>query len=253
MRKFWLWATMALLALAPAAWAQQYNDISIDIQEVDTDRDGKISSTESAAYIRKLQAEEEARKKPANIPLTYVPVKNEPSVAAPQELAKPAPVVEQPKKIEPEKKEWVRRTDVNKNDQKEYNNRQDEMKAMDADGDGVLQRGELQKSVGDKFDAADTNKDGALSQDETAAALEKLKADKTATQGKAEAAQQANRVKNKYKQADENRDGQVSREEYTSFMNERQDTFDRDGDGIITEDEYRTDGEKVPSWYRKKD
>jgi hypothetical protein len=44
----------------------------------------------------------------------------------------------------------------------------------------------------------------------------------------------------------------VSQEEYNNFMNERQSTFDRDGDGIISEDEYRGDGEKTPSGYKPK-
>ncbi|MCL4677147.1 MAG: EF-hand domain-containing protein [Alphaproteobacteria bacterium] len=111
---------------------------------------------------------------------------------------------------------------------------------------------ELQKSAGSKFDAADSNKDGFLSPEETAASLAKLQAQKQTTFSADDAKTQVNRVKNRMKNADENEDGNVSKKEYQSYMNNHQANFDRNGDGIISKDEYRADSEKLPSNYRKK-
>ncbi len=135
--------------------------------------------------------------------------------------------------------------------QKKYDRRVEDIKAFDANKDGVLQTEELQKSSTTKFDAADVNKDGVLSSDETAASLEKFKTDKQGTYGKA-VEQKANRLKNRYKNADKDDDGQVSKDEYQAYMGKHQQNFDRNGDGVISKEEYRVDDEKVPSSYLRK-
>lgn len=239
------------LTSSPASQAAANNTISL--KDVDTNHDGKVSTDESRALIRRLQQAEIERQRALKKAQMPAPA---PAPAPVTEPIKPAttpkPVVTAPKKAEPVKKEWVPKVDAFENQQKKYDNRQGDMKAMDANGDGILQARELQASNKNKFKEADTNKDGVLSPEETAASLEKFKAEKAAIQGAAEAKNQAHRIENRYKQADKNRDGQVSQEEYTNFMNERQSTFDRNSDGIISEDEYRGDGEKTPSGYKPK-
>lgn len=259
MNKVLILTAVAVLAMtgrgeaqdAPAA--SQASNASITLKDVDINQDGKISTEESQAFIRKLQEAESARQRALKAAQMPAPAPKPATVAEPVKPAvAPKPVAAAPKKPEPVKKEWVPKADVFQNQQKKYDNRQGDMKTMDKNGDGILQASELQASNTEKFSAADTNKDGVLSPEETAASLEKFKAEKAESQGAAEAKNQANRIENRYKQADKDRDGQVSQEEYNNFMNERQSTFDRDGDGIISEDEYRGDGEKTPSGYKPK-
>tara|TARA_R110002072_G_scaffold107003_7_gene233299 strand:- start:1737 stop:1928 length:192 start_codon:yes stop_codon:yes gene_type:complete len=59
------------------------------------------------------------------------------------------------------------------------------------------------------------------------------------------------KVKSQLKNADKNDDRKVSREEYEAYYGGRYNTYDRNGDGIITEKEYRSDFEKLPSRYRR--
>jgi Ca2+-binding EF-hand superfamily protein len=136
--------------------------------------------------------------------------------------------------------------------QKKYDRRVEDMKKFDQNKDGVLQVEELQASPTTKFDAADINKDGVISQQERADLLDKFKSETGASHGESLSKSQANRIKNRYKNADKDDDGNVSKEEYQSYMSKHQMNFDRNGDGMISKEEYRMDGEKLPSAYIRK-
>lgn len=135
--------------------------------------------------------------------------------------------------------------------QKRYDRRLEDIKMFDTNRDGVLQVDELKKSTATKFDLADTNKDGILSAEETAAAVDKMMSSEQAVYGNS-VRQYANRLKNRYQIADKDHDKQVSRQEYETYMTRHQQNFDRNGDGIISPDEYRADEEKVPTNYAYK-
>ncbi|AEP10521.1 EF-hand domain-containing protein [Micavibrio aeruginosavorus] len=136
--------------------------------------------------------------------------------------------------------------------QKKYDRRVEDMKKFDKNKDGVLQAEELRESVATKFDAADINKDGVISEQERAASLDKFKSETGGAYGEALSRSQTNRIKNRYNNADKNNDGKISQEEYQAYMEKHQTNFDRDGDGVISKKEYRLDGEKLPSSYVRK-
>ncbi|MBI2235078.1 MAG: EF-hand domain-containing protein [Micavibrio aeruginosavorus] len=135
--------------------------------------------------------------------------------------------------------------------QKRYERRMEDITLFDLNKDGVLQVDELKKGTATKFDLADTNKDGVLSPEETAAAVARIQSGEQGVYGNS-ARQYANRLKNRYKIADKDRDAQVSRQEYEAYMTRHQENFDRNGDGIISPEEYRADEEKVPTSYAYK-
>lgn len=134
--------------------------------------------------------------------------------------------------------------------QRKYDRRNEEMKLLDKNKDGILQADELQESVENKFEAADANKDGILSAEEKAEMLKTFKSEKQETYGNA-IDKNIKRLEKRYNKIDANEDGQVSKEEYESYFGGRYQNYDRDGDGVITEKEYRTDNEKLPRAYRK--
>lgn len=134
--------------------------------------------------------------------------------------------------------------------QKKYNRRLEEMKMLDKNKDGVLQAEELQGSVENKFDAADKNQDGILSPEEKQTAIGAFKNQAQETYGNT-TDRRAKRLENRYNNADANEDGQVSKEEYDAYFGGRYEKFDRDGNGVITEKEYRTDVEKLPRSYSR--
>ncbi len=136
--------------------------------------------------------------------------------------------------------------------QKKYDRRVEDMRKFDKNKDGILQAGELQASPTTKFDTADINKDGVISEQERAMLLDKFKSETGASYGESLSKSQANRIKNRYKNADLDDDGNVSKEEYQSYMVKHQMNFDRNGDGVISKEEYRMDGEKLPSAYIRK-
>lgn len=140
--------------------------------------------------------------------------------------------------------------DIPTNIQRKYDRRLEEMKLLDKNKDGVLQAKELQGSVEKKFDAADTNKDGVISEQEKAVALGAFKNQKQETYGNT-VDKNVKRLENRYNNADSNEDGQVSKQEYDTYFGGRYQNYDRDGDGVITEKEYRTDSEKLPRAYKK--
>ena len=88
-----------------------------------------------------------------------------------------------------------KKQEVSEYQQKKLDQRSGEIKAYDVNKDGVLDTTELQKSAGSKFDAADSNKDGFLSPEETAASLAKLQAQKQTTFSADDAKTQVNRVR----------------------------------------------------------
>ena len=135
--------------------------------------------------------------------------------------------------------------------QKKYDNRAAEMERLDTNKDGILQASELQQGVATQFDAADTNKDGIISNQERAAVLGAVQATGAEKVGNELADRRAVKVDNRYNQADTNKDGQVSKEEYDAYFGARYQTYDRDGDGIITDKEFRTDYESLPGHYKK--
>jgi Ca2+-binding EF-hand superfamily protein len=135
--------------------------------------------------------------------------------------------------------------------QKKYDNRAAEMERLDVNKDGILQASELQQGVGTQFDAADTNKDGIISEQERAAVLGAVQETGAEKVGAGLGERRAVKVDNRYNQADTNKDGQVSKEEYDAYFGARYQTYDRDGDGIISEKEFRTDYETLPSSYKK--
>lgn len=251
-----LLAGIAVYAFVPAIQAQTPEG-AIRLQDVDTNKDGKISHEESHAYILRLEQahdfeEQKARNAdklkreaehaaPASMPAAMAPVKP---------AARPLPLPVAAKKDLP-KAMLLTVEGAPANDQKKLDKRLREMKALDANNDGILQAVELQRSAAKKFDSADTNNDGNISAAEMVAAKDQFSAQQEVSYGKAAARQEAIRVGNHLKNADENRDGLVSKNEYETFMNARQSLFDRDHDGIVTEAEYRTDGEKIPSSYRQ--
>lgn len=258
-----LLSSAAVFMPVSSSWSQGMGaGGSISLQDVDTNKDGTVSPDESRAYIMRLeQAHDFEEQKARNAAKMQIEAERAAAKAA-EEAATPAPAVVDPvtptvatlpppvTKTAP--KDMVRTVeDAPANDQKKLDKRLQEMKTLDLNNDGILQASELQRAASKKFEAADTNKDGVISPTEAAASTAQFSQQQEEAYGKAAGKQETVRVKNRLKNADANRDGQVSKEEYESFMNERQTLFDRDGDGIITEDEYRTDGEKLPSSYRK--
>lgn len=246
---------VSLSSAQPAAGA-------IRLQDVDTNKDGTVSPEESRAYIMRLEQahdfEEQKARNAAKLQLeaerATANAAAMPAAPAPSKdatgVAVPAPPPPAAAKTAP--KEMVRTVeDAPANDQKKLNKRLQEMKTLDLNNDGILQTSELQRAAARKFDAADANKDGVISPDESAASTAQFSQTQEDAYGRAAGKQEAVRVKNRLKNADANRDGQVSKAEYETFMNERQSLFDRDGNGVVTEEEYRTDGEKLPSSYRK--
>ncbi len=255
-----IFLSMAFVPVAPL-WAQEAGGVGLHKDAIDTNGDGFVSDKEAQTYLanreRAAMADNAPEAEGARAPVAVQPAVE--GAAAPVSVpAAPVPVAEPvvampPPVVAEEPKEMERMvTDAPANDQKKLDKRIQEMKTLDLNNDGILQASELQQSAGHKFDAADTNKDGVISSEEAAAAIEQFQEQQGETYGKAVVKQEAGRIKNRLKNADANRDGQISKEEYEAFMNERQSLFDRNGDGIISEDEYRTDGEKLPSTYRKK-
>lgn len=142
--------------------------------------------------------------------------------------------------------------EVPPNIQRKYDRRLMEIKLLDKNKDGVLQAGELLGSVKDKFDTADANKDGVISSEEKKALIETLKNQWQEIYG-IRAEKMAKRLESRYNNADTNEDNQISQQEYDAYFGARYQNFDRDGNGIITEKEYRTDAENVPRSYLRDD
>ncbi len=239
----------------------------VQLLDVDTDGDGNVSAAESNAYMQKLaieRAKEMQRQKAEReaAERTQIQPKTRSSIS-PADLNKDGTVSEKEKSAyfawlksktaTPKKPVQNPYADPDANTampafmQQKADKRIKDMKALDLNGDGVLQQNELNKSTSTKFMSADTNKDGILSQSELNASIEKIKS-VNSDNGERIAKERANRVKTRFKNGDSNDDGVVTWKEYQELSSEYQ-NFDRNGDGKISKDEFRSDGEKQPSSY----
>lgn len=128
-----------------------------------------------------------------------------------------------------------------------------EMQALDVNQDGLLEVEELALKAENAFNHADADQDGVISSKEMEASQQEAKTKSMALFGReAWANKHAMRMKFYYKSADENNDRKISRTEYEAYFQRRYDAFDRNGDGIVTVKEYRTDFEKLPGAYKRK-
>jgi Ca2+-binding EF-hand superfamily protein len=111
--------------------------------------------------------------------------------------------------------------------------RSSHFKKADADGNGMLSRAEVEKSMprlAEKFDEIDTNKDGQLSRGE-------LSAWKKAHKGERQA-----KAAERFKHADTNGDGRISRaesEQNAPRLAKKFDAIDANKDGQLTQEELR--------------
>ncbi len=127
--------------------------------------------------------------------------------------------------------------------QQKYDNRLTEMQKLDVNKDGILQTSELQQGVLEKFDAADTNKDGFISDEERAAIVDSVQDMGNEQVGEKLGERRAANVDRRYNVTDTNEDGKVSKEEYEAYFGNHYQAYDRNRDGIIDEKEYRSDYE----------
>lgn len=139
----------------------------------------------------------------------------------------------------PEKKDF---SDKSPSIEKKYGRRQAEIDKMDANCDGVLQADELQKGIDARFEAADADKDGVLSQAESAAIIGQFKADEQEEYGVA-TDKKARKLEKRLDKADANEDGKISAEEYSAYYKKRYGKLDNNKDGILDVREFETDVE----------
>lgn len=99
----------------------------------------------------------------------------------------------------------------------------DRFEKLDANGDGIVTASEMDARQADLFKAADANGDGGISQEEF---HEHRKAKRMEW-----------REKNN---PDTNGDGLIDRVEFIAAAEKRFDRFDKNGDGVISEDERRS-------------
>ncbi|MEM7074268.1 MAG: EF-hand domain-containing protein [Pseudomonadota bacterium] len=96
--------------------------------------------------------------------------------------------------------------------------------ALDANGDGMLERAELDQHMKARFDAADTDGDGLLSRDELSA------------RAKSRSESRLDRMLNR---VDADKDGAVSFEEMRAVRGGKMfERADADGDGFVTRAEF---------------
>ena len=248
MKKFPILAFIAAVWVVPMSYAADSRPITLE--DVDTDGDRKLSPAESSAFLQSLGQEkypETQQVRPAPAPaLKNAAATASPVVTATEKLVSPRTPIKNPYG---EKDDETRKVPVFV--QKKEEIRVDEMKTLDINQDGILQQGELNRGAAAKFSAADTNRDGILSRHEIDASINRIKAEKS-EYGVSFGKEYSNRARNRYKNADTDHDGKLSPKEYEIFSKQYQQNFDRNGDGVITKDEYRGEGEKLPSSYFKK-
>jgi hypothetical protein len=267
MKKYLILIPVFLLFTGQAS--AETNNSAVSLQDVDTNGDGVMSPEESKRYLdnlafdehRKLNAlkKEEARikaeqNKPKSLATFHPADADQDGIISPQEMAAYKAALLKNKTATPVQPTPQKPDDkgLTAYQKKKYGWREGEMNALDINKDGVLSAEELKSGTQTKFNAADKNRDGILSPDETAASIEAFKAGKAKTDGDATADQQANRLKNRLNNADTNDDKKISKEEYETFMSKQQQNFDLDGDGVISRDEYRADGERLPAKYLRR-
>lgn len=99
----------------------------------------------------------------------------------------------------------------------------DRFEKLDADGDGIVTAAEMDARRADFINDADANGDGGVSEDEFRAHRQARRAERRAK-----------------KNPDTNGDGLVDRSEFLAAAEKRFDRLDKDGDGVIREDERRS-------------
>ena len=104
------------------------------------------------------------------------------------------------------------------------------MDTMDADKNGDISFEEFSKAAGDRFILADANKDGKVTVEEMAAAIEKMRAEKM-----------AKRMIDKF---DANADGALTQEEITTGQKKIFALMDKNNDGKVVKDEMPRHGKK---------
>lgn len=126
-----------------------------------------------------------------------------------------------------------------------YEKREADMKDMDANCDGILQPEELTKGRQGRFEAADANGDGVISDAEAKALA--LGAEKKAADLKSPETLQKRdgaTTEERLKDMDADKDGQVSQAEYEAYYKARAEKLDKNKDGSLDIGEYRTDTER---------
>lgn len=101
---------------------------------------------------------------------------------------------------------------------------------MDADKSGDISFEEFSKAAGDRFILADTNKDGKVTVEEMAAAIEKMRAE--------------NMAKRMIEKFDANGDGALTQEEITTGQKKIFALMDKNNDGKVVKDEMPRHGKK---------
>lgn len=171
------------------------------------------------------------------------PVPPEAPAVAPVQAPTIAEEEKAPPPCTPEKKDFSAKPPSTA---KKYARRQEEIDKIDANCDGLLQAEEIQKGIETRFDAADTDKNGDLSQAESAAIVVQFKTDGQEEYG-ATTDKKARKLENKLEKIDSNSDGKISRGEYTGYYKKRYGKFDKSRDGTLDVTEYETDVESKPS------
>ena len=249
-RRFVL-ALMAGFVCSAAAVAQT---IGIQKRELDLNNDGIVSASERKLYLDQLSRDvPKAVLSNDRLPVKSDTLTGDIPPAVTNDVNKrtiPRQQTRSPGQARREI-EFQMPDNASANIKRNYEIRLKEMSALDANGNGILEAGELWGGVNRTFDAADSDRDGALSQEEIQKSLSQTEKS-TSAYGDNLAKQRTRRIENRYKNADQDDDGTVSKQEYQDYFSKRQINFDRNGDGKISPEEYRTDGERLPSYYNFK-
>lgn len=126
---------------------------------------------------------------------------------------------------------------------RKHKRREAEMRPMDLNCDGVLQKQELDTSIENKFSSADKDNDGRLSEDEISSYALSFQENSQELLGKM-AASNSQRLLFRMNKMDSNRDGFISPDEHRDYFNRRYKKLDGNNDGDLTISEYETDYEK---------
>ncbi|MEM1019295.1 MAG: hypothetical protein ACFBZ9_13065 [Sphingomonadales bacterium] len=111
---------------------------------------------------------------------------------------------------------------------------------LDADQSGSLSYAEFAKRGDDRFAATDTNGDGLLTAEERDAAKEAFKEQRGEKAGRAaKAAKKGGRGAAMLDRVDTDQDGSISLAEHNAAQEARFAALDGDGDGSVTEDEFK--------------
>jgi hypothetical protein len=108
------------------------------------------------------------------------------------------------------------------------------MDRLDGDKNGEITFDEFKKVAGDRFVLADVNKDGKVTVEEMAAAIEKMRAERVA--------------KRMIERFDIDKDGAVTLAEIETGQKEIYALVDRNDDGKIVKDEMPRHGKNGPRW-----